>query len=142
MTGVYQRPRTIPVVAAFLFIATAIAAIVGVSLLCQSPFLDGLWELNKPAERAFRAHSTVFGLFLLLLSAGTLISGVGLLLRQRWAWWFAVVLFAINGGGDLVNLGATRDWLKSVSGVLVCAAFLYLLVRTPVRRYFHRNIAH
>jgi hypothetical protein len=38
------------VVAAFLFVPAAIAAIVGVSLLCQSAFSDHLWELKKPAD--------------------------------------------------------------------------------------------
>jgi hypothetical protein len=134
-----QRPRTIWVVATFLFAATAIAVIVSVSLLSRCPFLDRLWELNSPAEGAFRAHSTVFGLLLLLLSASTFASGVGLLRQRRWAWWFAVVLFTTNGAGDLVSVGITGDWIRSASGVLICSAFLYLLVRAPVRRYFRDN---
>ena len=72
-----QRPGSIPIVAAFLFAATVIAGTVGVSLLGKSPFFERLWELNKPAERAFRAHSTVFGILLLVRSAAALASGVG-----------------------------------------------------------------
>jgi hypothetical protein len=131
-----QRPTTIPVVAAFLFLAAGMAMIVGVALLFRNAVLDRLWELNKPAEAVFHRHSKIFGLFLLLLSAGTLVSGVGILRRRRWAWWFALVLFAVNGAGDLVNLAITGDWLRSVAGVLICSAFLRALVRAPVRRHF------
>lgn len=76
-----QRPTTIPVVAAFLFVATAIAAIFGVSWLFQNAFLNCLWELNKPAERAFRARAKTSGLSLMLLSFGFFGSGVGMLRR-------------------------------------------------------------
>ncbi len=133
------RPRAVPVVAAFLFAATAIAATVGLALLSPGPFLDRLWDINKPAEAAFRSHATIFGLLLLLLSAGTLFSGFDLLRGRRWAWRFAVVLFAINGAGDLVNWAVTGDWLRSSSGVLIGSAFLYALLRAPVRRYFERR---
>src|SRR6516225_1563300 len=107
-----QRPTTIPVVAAFLFVAAGIAVIVGVSLLFQNAVLDRVWELNKPAKALFQRHAKIFGLFLLLLSVGTLFSGVGMLRRRRWAWWFALVLFAVNGAGDLVSLEITGDWMR------------------------------
>ena len=109
------RPITIPVVAAFLFVASGIAVIIGVSLLFQNALLDRLWELNKPAEAVFRRHAKIFGLFLLLLSVGTLLSGVGMLRRRRWAWCFAVVLFTVNGAGDLVTL-AHRKPSAGLSG--------------------------
>jgi hypothetical protein len=131
-----KRPITIPVVAAFLFVATGIAVMVGTSLLFQNALLDRLWELNQPAEAVFRRHAKIFGLLLLLLSVGTLFTGVGMIRRRRWAWWFAVVLFTLNGAGDLVNLGITGDWLRSASGVFICSAFLCALVHAPVRRHF------
>ena len=131
-----QRPRTIPIVAAFLFAATGVAAIVGVSLLFPNRLLDQLWQLNKPAEAAFRRLGSLSGVFLLLLAVGTFACGVALLQRRRWAWWFAVVLFVINGFGDVVSFAVTGDWLRSVSGVFICSAFLYYLSRCPVRRYF------
>jgi hypothetical protein len=127
-------------VAAFLFAATAIAAVVGVSLLWPNALLDRLWELNKPGAAAFRALGRrTSGTALLLLGAGTLAAGIGLLERKRWAWWFAVVLFTIDGAGDVVSLLVTGDWLKSASGMVICSAFLYALSRSRVRSYFQQG---
>jgi len=130
------RPRAIPIVATFLLAATGVAAIVGVSLLFPNRLLDRLWELNKPAEAAFHTHESVSGIFLLLLAVSMFASGVALLHRRRWAWWFAMVLFTINAAGDVVSFAVTGDWLRSASGVMICSAFLYYLSRRRVRRYF------
>ncbi len=74
-------------------------------------------------------------ILLLFLGAGTLVAGVGLLRRKRWAWWFAVVLFLINGAGDVVSAIVTGDWLRSAAGVVLCSVFVWSLNRPPVRRY-------
>jgi hypothetical protein len=134
-----QRPKTVPLVAAFLFVATIVAGIVGIALLFRSPLQDRLWELNKPAEAVFRKLGRISGALLLVLATGTLFAGVGLLRRRPSAWWFALVLFAIDGCGDLVNFVMTGDLLRSASGVLISAAFLYALTRASVRRYFSRD---
>lgn len=125
-------------VSAFLFIATVIATVVGVSLLFPNTLMDRLWELNKTGSAAFRALGWVSGVMLLLLGVGTFAAANGLLKGRKWAWWFAVVLFAIDGSGDLVSLILTRDWVRGVSGVLISSAFLYSLGRSRVRQYFDR----
>ena len=75
---------------------------------------------------------------LLLLGAGRFAAAVGLLRRKRWAWWFAVILFAINGSGDVVSFIVTGDWLRGASGVVIASAFLYSLSRCRVRRCFQK----
>jgi hypothetical protein len=70
-----------------------------------------------------------------MLAVGTAGAAVGLLRGRKWAWWFAVVLFAINGCGDLVSLFWTKEMLKSGSGVLIAGAFLIALSR--VKNYFN-----
>jgi uncharacterized membrane protein (DUF2068 family) len=131
-----QRPATVRIVAAFLFVATAIAAVVGASLLFPNALLDRLWELNKPGAAALRALGWIAGCFLLLLGVGTCAAAIGLLRRKPWAWWFAVALFTIDCSGDVVSFFVTGDWLRSVSGAVISAAFVYSLVRPRVRRYF------
>lgn len=125
-------------VAAFLFAATVIALVVAVSLLFPNALLDRLWELNKPGAAVFRALGRVSGLFLPALGAGTFAAAFGLLHGRPWAWWFAVVLFAIDGCGDAIGWFLTGDWLRSASGVAISSAFLYALSRPRVRRYFTR----
>ena len=131
-----QRPAAVPIVAGFLFAASAIAAVVGCSLLFPGTLLDRLWELNKPGAAAFRALGRASGVLLLVLGAGTLGAAFGLLQHKTWAWWFAVVLFAVNAAGDAVGLVLTGDWLRSASGILISSAFLYALTRRSVRRHF------
>ncbi len=130
------RPATVTVVAVFLFLAAAVAVVTGFSLLFPSPFWNRLWDLNRPAYEAFVKLKTVSGALLAALGVGSGFAGAGLLRRRRSAWWFAVVLFTINGLGDLVALFFTRDLIRGASGVLIAGAFLFCLTRPQVRRQF------
>jgi uncharacterized membrane protein (DUF2068 family) len=133
------RPKTVLIVAAFLFIAAVIAAAVSTSLLFPNRVLERLWQLNPSAAPLFHSLGGIAGLLLLALGVVTFIAARGLLHRQRWAWWFAVLLFAVNGLGDVVSFFATGDVLRSMSGVAIAAAFLYALTRAPVRQYFSQQ---
>ena|SRR5215471_12202470 len=124
-----QRPKTIPIVAAFLFAATGIAAVVGTSLIFPNRLLDRLWELNRPGAAVFHAVGRISGVLLLALGIGTAAAATGLLHRRKWAWWFAMVLFGIDGCGDVLALFATGDILRTAFGVAVCATFLFFLTR-------------
>ena len=134
-----SRPIALTIVAGFLFLATAIAAVVGTSLLFPTPLLDRMWELNKPGAALFHSIGRISGLFLLALGCGTLAAGFGLLYGRRWAWWFAVVLFAIDGTGDVVSYFLIHDALHTIIGILVSSIFLYMLCRRNVRGYLLRN---
>jgi len=110
-------------VAAFLFMATVIAVTVGISLLFPNRLMDRLWELNKPGAAMFRSIGRISGVFLLVLGVATASAAHGLVRRKQWAWWFAVVLFVVDGSGDVVSLFVTGDWLKSVTGVIITQCF-------------------
>lgn len=118
------RPKAVTVVAVFLFFATIIAVVVGASLLFPNPLLDWLWELNRPAEAVFRSFGRIAGVALILLGLATFAAARGLLRRDLWAWWFAIILFTVNGIGDLVSFVATGDWLRSASGVVISSVFI------------------
>lgn len=123
MGAMTHRPITISVLAAFLFVATAMAVATGTSLLFPNPFWKRLWDLNRPAYADFERFGKTSGVCLLALAVGTAAAGVGLLYRRKWAWWFVIVLFAINGCGDVMNFLARGDLLKSGSGVVIAVAF-------------------
>jgi hypothetical protein len=129
-------PRTVAVVAAFLFLATVAATITGTSLLFPAPFWKPLWDLNRPAYLAFEKFGMSAGVFLLLLGIAACATSTGLLRRRRWAWWSAMALFAVNGVGDLAALLVQRDLVKGGSGVAIAACFLISLTRPQVKRFF------
>ncbi len=131
-----MRPKSVPLVSVFLFTAAGIALVVGVSLLFPNRLLDRLWELNRPGAELFRRIGPVSGVFLLALSVGSAAAGRGLLRRQRWAWWFATGLFAVDGVGDVISYLVTGDLLRSAVGAAVSSAFLWAMLRRPVRAWF------
>jgi len=98
--------------------------------------LDWLSQFNKLGMAAFQTLGRFSGVPLLALAIGTASAARGLLRGRRWAWWFTVVLFTVNGFGDLVSFPVTRDALRSASGVVISSAFLYALSRHHVRLYF------
>lgn len=134
-----HRPGTIPIVAAFLFFATVIALVVGVSLLLPNRLLDRLWKLNPEGEVLFHSIGPVSGVFLLVLAVGTLAAARGLLAGRRWAWWFSVVLFAIDACGNVVSYFLIHDALRAATGAIISSAFLIALCRPTVRHYFPRQ---
>lgn len=129
-------PKTVPIVAAVLFAAAAIAVVVATSLLFPNRILEPMWDLNRPAAAVFHAMGRVSGIFLLLPGGAAFAGGLGLLRRRKWAWWFAVVLFGVDGLGDIVSFFATGDWVRSMAGAAISSAFVYSLVRQRVRVHF------
>lgn len=131
-----ERPSSVVVVAGFLFFATVIALFVGTSLLFPNPLMYHLWQLNRPGETVFVSIRGPASLFLVALGVATCVAGVGLLLRKRWAWWFAVVLFAVNIAGDVISFFVLRDLLRMIVGVAVSGLFVMLMIGRGVRKWF------
>jgi hypothetical protein len=133
------RPGTILIVAAFLFFATVIASVVGVSLLFPNRLLDRLWKLNPEGAIVFHSIGPISGVFLLVLAVGTFACARGLLSGRRWAWWFSVALFAIDAAGNVVSFFLIHDALRSGTGAIISSAFLIALCGRTVRHYFLRQ---
>jgi hypothetical protein len=132
------KPISVAFVAAFLWIAAAISLVVGVALLVPGTLLDRMWVYNPPAHTAFQAVGKPLGAGFLMLGlvAGT--TAWGIAHGRRWAWWLAILIFVINGIGDMFGLLATRDLLKSGSGFVIALGFLLILLSRNVRASFER----
>jgi len=133
--------NAIKIVAAFLFAAAAISFVVGVSLLYPFPWSDSLWQLNPTAASSLRPIGKPLAAGLMLLGGALAAAVMGLLRHRPWAWYFAVIVVAMNGAGDIVSFSFTRDWLHSGSGIAVAGVFLFVLTRPSVRRDFRRQSA-
>jgi hypothetical protein len=130
-----KRPLAIAVVAGFLFTATPIAWLVAIALLYPTQFTDWMFTLNPPARAGFEALGWIASLLLFALGCGTLGAAIGLRRGRLWAWWFAVILFIVNIGGDAVALFVLHDFLRSGSGILVGLIFLMTLFKPDVRKF-------
>jgi hypothetical protein len=129
------RPKKVTLIAAILAIATAIAVVVGTSLLFPNALLDRVWEFNQPLASAFKPWSKPMSVFLFLVAVGTSCAAAGLWKGRPWAWWFAVALFSVDACGDAIRGFVTGEIWKSATGAGVSLGFLYLLCRSDVRRY-------
>lgn len=138
-TGTFARPKSIAVIAAFLFAATVIAVVVGFSLLFPNPLLEPLWRLNPAGAIFFRAIGRASGVFLLMVGLATLLSARGLLLGKTWAWWMAIMIFSIDACGGIISYFYIHDTLRTVIGIIVSSVFIVTLCRRNVRDYFSRS---
>jgi hypothetical protein len=134
-----HRPKTIVVIATFLFAATIIAFIVGGNLLFPGPLLYRMWKFNPQGAAVFHTIGRVSGVFLMALGVGTFLAALGLLRGRRWAWWFGVCLFAVDASGNIVSYFLIHDALRSLTGAIISATFLFFLCRYPIRDYFRRQ---
>src|SRR5215216_4264324 len=102
--------QSVSIVAIFLFID---AAFLGFPLL--SSMMNGLG----------------FPLVLVLLVAGVIAAGVGLLQGRRWGWYLAMVVVGLST--LLTLLGGLP---RSLFGLLIDALMIYLLTRPATRAKF------
>ncbi len=119
----------IVVVSAFLFFATLMAVLVGLSLVVPGTVLDGLGALNPRGYAALQPIGRLAGALLLALGAVCGAAGVGLLRGKRWAWYIALGVFLVNGLGDLVQIALGRI-AQGVTGVAISLGFAWMLVRS------------
>jgi hypothetical protein len=67
-------------------------------------------------------------LFALLLVAGLIAAGVGLLQGRQWAWWLAMVVIGLSALFDLLSFNPI--------GLLIDALVIFLLTRPATRARF------
>jgi hypothetical protein len=131
-----SKPVSVAIVAGFLWIAMLIALAVGVALLFPGTILDRMWAYNEPAHTAFQTAARILGIGFLIFGFVLGATALGLRSGRRWAWRLAILIFALNGVGDLFGLLATRNLLRGVSGLVIAIGFLAVLLRRDVRAFF------
>jgi hypothetical protein len=131
-----KRPLGIVIVAIIMFFASLMALIVGISLLLPGTVLDILWTLN-PAAAGLTSMGTILGFFLLFICITASFTGIGLLKGLKWAWWIVIIIFILNGIGDVVRVAL--GGIEGLIGILIAAVFLFYLTRPEVKKFFEKS---
>jgi hypothetical protein len=134
-----KRPWAVVLVAVLELAAAAMAIVVSTSLFFPGTRLDRMWELNPSAQAAFAANPRPIATLLLLVGLLAAAAGLGLLTRRLWAWLLSIAIFGINALGDLFTLLITRDWARGLTGIVIDALLVGLLLSAGVRTYFLRR---
>lgn len=131
-----NKPTGITVVSILVFVVAVISLVVGVSMFIIGTPLDMLWTIKASLSPSIRGtvEGIILGIFLLILGMVLLASGYGLLKGNKIAWWAVVVIFGVNGLGDLISL--IMGNIDSISGVVIVGILLVYLTRPHVRNYF------
>ena len=132
-----SRPKGITIIGVLLVIVSILAFILGISIIIPGTPLDVLWTLNSSFPLNFKSTFTglIFGYFLIILSIIALYTRWGFLKGRKWAWWIIVIIFVVNGVGDLVRI-ILGGVFEGIFGIMIAAGFLYYLTRPGVRAFF------
>jgi hypothetical protein len=131
-----NKPIPVWIVAGFAWFAAFISLLVGIVLLFPGSGFDRIWQWNQPAHVAFQSMGKWVGAAFLVLVIPAGIIAIGFSRGRRWAWWAAVVMFVVNGLGDVGSLIVMRDYVRVGSGIVVDGIFLMILFGRAVRGYF------
>ena len=132
--------RVLNTIAIIIFIAALLALIVGITIFVPGTPLDMIWTLKNSFQIGFRSSSTgiIFGYFIVILGL-ILISAVwGLLKRMKWAWWVVLIVFLINGIGDVISV-VFRGGINGISKIIIISAFIIYLIRPNIKKYLEKN---
>ena len=134
------RPKGVIIIAIIVLIAALLALIVGITIFVPGTPLDMIWSVKNSFPTGFRSTFTgvIFGYFIVILGL-ILISAVwGLLKGMKWAWWIVLIVFLINGIGDVISI-IFGGGLNAIAGILIISAFIIYMTRPNVRRYFEKK---
>jgi hypothetical protein len=126
------RPIGIFLIALFFAASTCVVLSVGTALVWQGTALDAVWDIYPSRRGMLMPWRSLLGPLFLGLAIPMAAASVGCFLRRRWGWWLAVLIFAANGAGDMVQLFLGR-YVEGGVGVLAAGAILFYLMRPEVR---------
>lgn len=125
-------PKGLFLVAVFFGVSACVVFAVGTALLLPGTSLEHIWAIY-PARRALlMPYRTLLGPLFLCLGVAMSAASLGCFLHRRWGWWLAVLIFAANGCGDVIQLSMGK-FLEGAIGVVAAGAILFYLTRPTVR---------
>jgi uncharacterized membrane protein (DUF2068 family) len=108
-----------------------------VSLLFPGSFLEPLWRLNPRAHEGFTRIGAWAIVLMCAVSVACASAAVGLWRGNRWGYWLAFILLAINLLGDIINVLLGTEPRAAV-GIPIVIAILVFLTSRRVRDFFRR----
>ncbi len=119
----------------FFALATIILLCAGMALVWPGAFFDAIWNLAPSRETQLMPWRTIAGPGFLGLSVIMAVTSVGCFFARQWGWGLAVVIFAVNGFSDLVQI-FLGNVTAGLVGVVAALVILYWLTRMNVRAAF------
>jgi hypothetical protein len=110
----------------FAFGATA-SCLTAVLLEIPGTFLDILWRLNPGAERRLSQLGMWSVLTMIAVSGSCAVAALGLWRRRPIGFRTAILLLAINMGGDALNAIFADDW-RTLIGLPIAGSMIWYLV--------------
>jgi len=126
------RPIGIFLIALFFAASTCVVLIVGTALVWPGTALDAVWDIYPSRRGMLMPYRSLLGPVFLALAIPMAGASAGCFLRWRWGWRLAVLIFAADGAGDVVQLFLGR-YMEGGVGVLAAGAILFYLMRPGVR---------
>ena len=130
-----RRLVGITLLSIFFGIGSVIAGVTCVALLAPDSWLPVIWRFNPAARVAFYALGAWALILMLGVALACALAARGLWIRAVWGRRLALVLLAVNLGGDLVNAFIRGD-LRMLIGIPIGVALIAYLSSDRVRGQF------
>jgi hypothetical protein len=133
-----NKPKGILILAIVMFFAAFMGFIVFISTFVNGTPLDVIWTLNNSIPQDFKNSllGKILGIFVLMIGIIVLSAGWGLLKGLKWAWWITVIIFVLNGIGDVLRV--VLGGFEGIAGILIALIILYYLTRPDVKAFFNK----
>jgi uncharacterized membrane protein (DUF2068 family) len=129
------RPCGVIALIALFAIGTLASFLSALSLLFPGSFLEAIWRLNPNARAGFSRIGTWAIVLMICVCIACTFTAVGLWRARLWGYWLAVVMLAVNLGGDVINV-ITGAEPRAAIGIPIAGVILVYLLRKKTRHHF------
>ncbi len=132
------RPLGIIALVVLFAIGTFASFLSALSLIFPGSSLEAIWRLNPNARAGFSRIGSWAIVLMICVCIACLFTAVGLWRGRSWGYWLAVVMLAVNLGGDVLNV-LTGTEPRALIGIPIAGAILVYLLRKQTRYHFSRR---